>query len=261
MKKTFAAILILLLTALTGVSNNVGVLASGAPADGVYAKSATGAMVVRIQLRLRELGYLNFKPTGSYKSMTVDAAKAFQKNYRDSGYEMQVDGKMGEQSLELLFKYEALRPSLSGISIPAGPKHGSGTITMTGSLLPWSSVKELLKVNTAYQITDCYTGYTFELVFTGGENHAEMEPASITGLAAFLQICGEQFNYLKRPVVVTIDGQDVAASIQCWPHGSDSIPDNEMSGHVCLYFDGCLSHVGSLPDVEHNENIHKASGQ
>ena len=216
--------------------------------------------MVRIQTRLRELGYLNFKPTGSYKSMTVDAVKAFQKNYRDSGFEMQVDGRMGSQSLELLFKYEAMRSSLSGISIPSGPKHGSVTLAKTGAAVPWERVKQLLKMNTGYTIVDCYTGNTFELVYVGGENHAEMEPISSGALAAFMSICGDKYNYLKRPVVITIDGQDIAASIQCWPHGSDTINDNEMGGHVCLFFEGSLSHVGSLPDVEHNENIHKASG-
>ncbi len=261
MKKTFVALILSILIVILSAAPAGETLASGALADVVYAKSATGPMVVRIQLRLRELGYLNFKPTGSYKSMTVDAAKAFQKNYRDSGYEMQVDGKMGAQSLELLFRYEAMRPSLSGISIPAGPKHGSGSISKTGDLVPWSSVKTLLKLNTEYTITDCYTGYTFRLVYTGGENHAEMEPMSLNTLAEFMQICGEQYNYLKRPVVIEIDGQNIAASIQCWPHGSNTISGNEMNGHVCLFFDGSLSHVGSLPDVEHNENIHKASGQ
>lgn len=261
MKNAASVILILFLVLAVCVSPEKGALASASSNDGIYAKSSTGPMVVRIQLRLRELGYLNFKPTGSYKSMTVDAAKAFQKNYRDSGFDMQVDGKMGEQSLELLFKFEALRPSLSSVSIPAGPKHGSGVITKTGSLVQWNDVKTLMKENTAYIITDCYTGYTFELVFTGGENHAEMEPASVNALAEFMRICGEQYNYLKRPVVVEIDGQSVAASIQCWPHGSNSIAENEMKGHVCLFFEGSLSHVGGLPDVEHNENIYKAAGQ
>ena len=31
-----------------------------------------------------------------------------------------------------------------------------------------------------------------------------------------------------------------------------------MEGHVCLFFEGSLSHVGSLPDVEHNANVFAA---
>ena len=261
MKRTIAAILLLIIVFSAGVVPSNNASASSDASGEIYSKSSTGSMVVRIQTRLRELGYLNFKPTGSYKSMTVDAVKAFQKNYRDSGYEMQVDGRMGEQSLDLLFKYEAMRASLSGISIPAGPNHGSSTMKATGELVPWSTVKDLLRPNTEYKFIDCYTGNTFRLVFVEGENHAEMESASINETSNFLLICGKEVNFLKRPVVVEIDGRKIAASVQCWPHGQDYISGNAMHGHVCVYFDGSLSSVGNLPDVEHNENIHKAMGQ
>ena len=258
--KRFAAVIILFvfLFILTAAFGSAG--ASEAE-DRIFAKSSTGSMVVRIQLRLRELGYLNFKPTGSYKSMTVDAVKAFQTNYRDAGYDMQVDGRMGSQSMELLFKYEAMRSSLGGISIPSGPKHGSSNLEKTGDAVPWSSVKDLLKLNTEYSLIDCYTGAQFSLVYVGGENHADMEPASEAELERFKAICGREYNYLKRPVVIVIDGREIAASVQCWPHGVDSIGGNGMEGHVCLFFEGSLSNVGGLPDVEHNETVRKASGQ
>ena len=100
------------------------VTASGT-AGRTFGKDATGSMVVRIQLRLRELGYLNFKPTGSYRSMTVEAVKAFQKNCREAGLSSQVDGVMGAESLELLFKQGALRASLSDVYIPSGPRHAA----------------------------------------------------------------------------------------------------------------------------------------
>lgn len=260
MKKIAAILLIALLFMMPCFSGSDTAFASSAPGP-IYAKSSVGSAVVRIQMRLRELGYLNFKPTGSYKSMTVDAVKAFQTNCRDSGYEMQVDGRMGDQSIELLFKYEALRSSLSGITIPAGPKHGAMTLQKTGGIMAWSAVKNLLKLNTEYRIIDCYTGFELRLVFTGGENHAEMEPVSQEAMNLFMNICGKEYNYLKRPVVIVIDGQEIAASIQCWPHGSDSIGENGMRGHVCVFFEGSFSHVGNLPDVEHNENIRKAMGQ
>lgn len=227
----------------------------------IYDKTSTGAMVVRIQKRLRELGYLNFKPTGSYKSMTVSAVKAFQTCYRDKGYAMQVDGKMGPESLDLLFKYDALRISLSGISIPSGPKHGASKMQATGNLVPWESVKTRLEPGESYLMIDCFTGKELRLTFTGGVNHADMEPANKAELDSFKAICGSEYNYLKRPVVIKIGEEDIAASIQCWPHGSDVIQDNDMDGHVCLFFDGSTSNVGKLPDVEHTENVYKAAGQ
>ena len=98
-------------------------------------------------------------------------------------------------------------------------------------------------------------------MFTGGENHAEAETASESELEAFNYICGSEYNFLKRPVVVMFGETAVAASIQCYPHGSDSVADNGMEGHVCLFFEGSLSHVGSLPDVEHNANVFAAAGR
>ena len=261
MKKITASILILIIAfVLCATPDNSAAALSGSSGR-IYDKSSTGPMVVRIQMRLRELGYLNFKPTGSYKSMTVNAVKDFQVNYRESGYEMQVDGRMGPQSMELLFKYDAMRVSLSGISIPSGPKHSSDTLVTTGSLIPWATVKTMMLAGRSYNIIDCYTGKEFKLQYTGGENHAEMEPANEAALADFMEICGREYNFLKRPVVVVIDGQTVAASIQCWPHGSDTVSGNCVDGHVCLFFDGCYSNVGMLPDVEHTENIYKAAGQ
>jgi hypothetical protein len=236
------------------------VTASGT-AGRTFGKDATGSMVVRIQLRLRELGYLNFKPTGSYRSMTVEAVKAFQKNCREAGLSSQVDGVMGAESLELLFKQGALRASLSDVYIPSGPRHAASTLEKTGVLVPWESVKEKLAVGRSYVITDCLTGNTYELVFTGGTNHAEMESQNEEQLVGFKATCGKEFNYLKRPITVDIDGQQVAASIQCWPHGTDSIGGNGMDGHVCVFFEGSVSSVGNLPDIEHTENIYRAAGK
>ncbi|MBO4848709.1 MAG: peptidoglycan-binding protein [Clostridia bacterium] len=261
MKKLLALLMTAVIAIAICVSPDGGALAMSGSNGRIYDKTSTGPMVVRIQLRLRELGYLNFKPTGSYKSMTVNAVKDFQVNYRESGYEMQVDGRMGPQSMELLFKYDAMRVSLGGISIPSGPKHASDTLVTTGSLIPWETVKTMMLAGRSYNIIDCYTGKEFKLQYTGGENHAEMEPASEEALADFKEICGREYNFLKRPVVVVIDGQTIAASIQCWPHGADTVPGNGVDGHVCLFFDGSYSNVGHLPDVEHTENIYKAAGQ
>ena len=62
----------------------------------------TGETVVRIQLRLRELGYFNYKPTGSFQNMTVEATKRFQQKQVDSqGQPIMSDGTVGAQSMEI----------------------------------------------------------------------------------------------------------------------------------------------------------------
>ncbi len=258
--KAMKRIIALLTAVLAALCVCVGAPAAAPTQDGViYDNSSSGPMVVRIQMRLRELGYLNFKPTGSYRGMTAAAAKAFQINYRDSGYDVMVDGKIGPQSLEYLFMFNALRVSLADVSIPSGPRND--TLAATGNIVSWSEVMSMLRDGESYSVVDCYTGVGFDLVFTGGANHAEMEAATAEDALNFNYICGSAHNYLKRPIVITIDGQPIAASIQCYPHGDDSVADNDMAGHVCVFFEGSVSHVGSLPDVEHSENIYIAAGQ
>ena len=61
--------------------------------SGLIGMNYSGDDVVRVQIRLRDLCYFNFKPTGIYQSMTANAAKAFQlKHTTDDGVPMISDG-------------------------------------------------------------------------------------------------------------------------------------------------------------------------
>lgn len=226
----------------------------------IYSENSAGETVVRIQIRLRELGYLWFKPTGVYRAMTVKAVEEFQTRCVAYGERLGVDGRMGEQSMLELFAPSAPKFRIpDSVHLPRGPI--ADTLKVKGEVQSWNAVKQKLNVNEEYTVIDCNTGKEFKLVFTGGENHAEAELASESELEAFNYICGSEYNFLKRPVVVMFGETAVAASIQCYPHGSDSVADNGMEGHVCLFFEGSLSHVGSLPDVEHNANVFAAAGR
>ncbi len=226
----------------------------------IYSENSAGETVVRIQIRLRELGYLWFKPTGVYRAMTVKAVEEFQTRCVAYGERLGVDGRMGEQSMLELFAPSAPKFRIpDSVHLPRGPI--ADTLKVKGEVQSWNAVKQKLNVNEEYTVIDCNTGKEFKLVFTGGENHAEAELASESELEAFNYICGSEYNFLKRPVVVMFGETAVAASIQCYPHGSDSVADNGMEGHVCLFFEGSLSHVGSLPDVEHNANVFCGGGQ
>lgn len=221
---------------------------------------STGEMVVRIQLRLRELGYFDYKPTGNFQSMTVEATKKFQQNQTDAnGLPIIADGTVGEQSRTFLFDHNTKRVDIAA-SIPIGQQL-SGTASVTGELVPWNEVKTLLTEGQAYSVTDYNTGVQFDMTFCGGEMHAEVECANTVDTATFKEAFGGEFNYSKRPVVINIGGRLVAASLQGFPHGEDSVAANEMSGHACMFFSGSLSHVGQLPDVEHATQVNKAAGR
>ena len=226
----------------------------------IYTEGDTGDTVVRIQIRLRELGYLCYRPTGVYRTMTVRAVEAFQTRSGIVGHLLAVDGKIGPETMERLFAMNAPRVRIpDSVHMPRGPI--AEKLAVTGFIVSWQTVKQMLVPGKAYTVTDCNTGETFSLVYAGGENHAEMELLSESHKEVFDRICGDEYNYLKRPVIVSVEGQNIAASMQCWPHGSDTRADNGMEGHVCVFFEGSLSHVGMLPDVEHNANVYSAAGR
>ncbi len=222
--------------------------------------NATNEDVVRVQIRLRDLDYFNFKPTGIYQSMTADAAKEFQqKHTMDDGTPMVADGTIGSQSMDILFRHNVSRADIAA-SIPIGESL-QGEAERVGELVSWSEVKELLVPGTAYSVFDYNTGVTFSMYFVSGEQHAEMECTDAYNAETYRNAFGGEYNFSKRPVVVTIEGRDIAASLSGWPHGEDHYSGNDMDGHACLYFDGSLSHVGDLPDAEHMELVYTAAGR
>lgn len=234
------------------------------PFNGLISLSAnqggTDEDVVRVQIRLRDLCYFSFKPTGKYQSMTANAAKAFQlKHTADDGTAMIADGTIGTQSMDMLFRHNVSRSDIQA-SIPIGTSSVMDNPTV-GEAVKWEEVRSTLAIGSSYLVTDYNTGTNFYMVFTGGENHAEMECKDAFNAGVLKGIFGGEFNFSKRAVTVSVNGKQIAASLQGYPHGEDTYAANDMSGHVCLFFENSLSHVGSLPDAEHKELIYKASGR
>ena len=191
--------------------------------------------------------------------MTADAAKKFQqKHTMDDGSPMIADGTIGAQSMDILFRHNVARADIVA-SIPFG-KSREGEPTL-GELVSWDEVKGLLTPGNRYTITDYNTAATFEMIYIGGENHAEMECPDAFHAGKYKEVFGGEYNYSKRAVLVSVDGRNIAASLSGWPHGKDEYSANEMNGHTCLFFDGSLSHVGALPDAEHLELVYQAAGR
>jgi len=238
--------------------------AAAEPFSGLIAisalQNATNEDVVRVQIRLRDLCYFPFKQTGNYQRMTADAAKAFQlKHTMDDGTPMIADGTIGSQTMDILFRHNVSRSDITA-NITVGTSQVSGKVS-PGELINWSEVKGMLALGSSYLVTDYNSGTSFYLVYTGGENHAEMECKDAFDASVLRDVFGGEYSFFKRAVVVSINGKQIAASLQGYPHGTDEYAQNDMSGHVCLFFGGSLSHVGSLPDAEHQELVYKAAGR
>ena len=251
----------LVLLALFYIASEAYAITGDNNLDGIISYEEKGELVAMIQTRLRELDYFYFKPTGSFRAMTREAVIAFQKNQElDSGAVVIADGTVGEQSLRLLFSASAVRaPIPQSINIPIGKRH-TPTQTQTGELRSWQSIKEELILGKTYSMMDYNTGTKFSLVFTGGAEHAEMESPSSEDTAILKKVFGDDFSFFKRPMLIEIGGSFIACSLQGHPHGEDTIQNNDMKGHVCLFFYESRSHVGLLPDEEHTANIRLAAG-
>lgn len=214
----------------------------------------TGDYIVMLQIRLRELGYFHFKPTGRYQGMTRNAVIKFQtRQSTDDGKSIISDGTIGAESANILFSARAVRNEVEQ-RIPIGPK-ADGSQTQKGERMEWAAVKSLLQQGSTYTLTDFNTGVTFQMTYAGGENHAEMECKTPDDTAVYKKTFGEAFNFSKRPMLISLSGKQIACSLQGEPHGDDSVSGNDMTGHACLFFYGSKSHVGNLVDVEHNSNV------
>ncbi len=218
---------------------------------------SSGQDVFRVQMRLRDLGYLNYRPTGMYKGMTQAAVTEFQdKNGLDK------DGRLGVESYDKLFAMDAVRKPLSpGVVPPSGPAL-TGNAPSPGEAADWTSVvSAAIPVDTTFTITDYNSGEAFTVKRTGGTGHADVETVDGASTAAFLKCFGGSFTWEKRPVLVTAGDKTYAASLLGHTGGADAVANNEMVGHACLYFTGSSSDVLGFLDKEHARNVLVAAGQ
>ena len=147
--------------------------------------------------------------------MTRSAVIAFQQNQApQNGKAIIADGTVGEQSLGLIFSAQAIRaPIPASVKIPIGER-ANGKQKQTGDLVKWSDVKAMLAQGQAYDLIDFNTGATFSMTFVGGEQHAEMECTTANDATAFKTVFGGEFNYSKRPMLITVGGKLIACSLQ-----------------------------------------------
>lgn len=202
--------------------------------------------MVRVQLRLFDLGYYMYKPTGIFQTVTRNAATAYQV---ETG--LMSDGSIGDETVQSLFAVPAKRAPFRA-EVPLAFT-AQGTITKFGIALPWSDVFPRLIEGSEYTFTNAATKETCRLAFVRGENHAEFRLPASAGARHLTQNLlkkwlGENNSFYKCGVLLDLDGQSVSASMQ-WD-GKNSI---------CVYFNGSASHVFGLSDKEHESIIQKIS--
>jgi peptidoglycan hydrolase-like protein with peptidoglycan-binding domain len=253
-------------------------LEEGAAADySTLTLHDSGDRVAMLQMRLRDLGYFTYKITQYYGDYTMDAVKDFQRDNK-----LGADGIAGPVTQSLLFSNDAPRKKVIAIATPTpvptrrppsgggGGGGGSGeaggnVVTVssvpTGKLTEWSKVNNLWPRGTRYKVIDVNTGVQMTFQRVGGSLHADVEPATAADTAAFKRVYGGSWSWARRAVVVNINGSWIAASINGYPHGYETVAGNNMNGQVCIHFLNSRTHCSNLIDPDHQAMVYKAARQ
>ncbi|MFZ5353190.1 MAG: LysM peptidoglycan-binding domain-containing protein [Bacillota bacterium] len=129
-----------------------------------------------------------------------------------------------------------------------------------GEYLNWyDEVQYIFERGDIAVVTDVKTGKTFKVKRYQGHNHADAEPLTAEDTAVMKELYGS-WSWDRRAIIVTIDGRNIAASMNGMPHGTESITDNKFKGHFCIHFKGSKTHAGNRVDRTHQAMVKKAAG-
>lgn len=214
-----------------------------------------GDNVILVQLRLKDLGYFNYKITNYYGPYTTQTVADFQKNNN-----LPADGVLGPETSDVLFSNAAIRKPVEERK-KIVPKAKAPSVP-TGRLKDWFSyVLPRFDRGEKIKVYDVATGITYYMVRVGGRNHADVEPATKYDTEQFKKTYDGEWTWERRAVVVKLDGEYIAASTNGFPHGYESIPGNGMTGQVCIHFLNSKTHVRDTTDPLHQAMIMIAAGK
>jgi hypothetical protein len=233
---------------------------------------------VMVQMRLRDLGYLSYRPTGKFGPLSVDAVKRFQANN-----DLQKDGQVGPTTFDILFEEGLDRSGLKNDLIVYG--NSETGVSNNGDAVNWSVIDAAFPAGSTATLTDTKSRASFTIRRIDGENHAHIETVSEKDTNDFYDMFTKtadeltflksgRLTYEKRPCIIEISGKKYAASLFGYVHGDEPqyiadpnapgeevVEDNSMNGYLCLFFSGSTSDVFNLADSEHDANIRIASQQ
>jgi peptidoglycan hydrolase-like protein with peptidoglycan-binding domain len=223
---------------------------------GVLKIGSEGEAVINLQMRLRDLGYFNYKVTGYYG----DATRASVSTFQDENA-LAVDGTIGPDTSEYLYSSDAKRKLVLATAATDYLTASRGGTSSLGTLVEWFSQGQyIFRRGDIATVTDLYTGRTFSMKRTGGTNHADSEPVSSADAAVIKSIWGG-WSWTRRPIIVEIHGLKIAASMHGMPHAYDRIGNNGMTGHVCIHFYKSRTHVNNKQCPQHQRCVLIAAGK
>lgn len=215
----------------------------------------SGPEVTKLQNALAALGYLSGSYTlGTFDSATYTAVRNFQ-----AAHGLYVDGLAGT----------ATQNKLYGLNSGGGSGGSGGTVGYSSvsncELNNWftGDIKSALESNpSGIVVIDVNTKKAFRVKFRHGLNHADVEPLTASDTATLNEILNSASNRYRVPVWVQVNGRTFASSMYGIGHdeSSDSIPDNNFSGVMCLHFKDSKTHTNpnGSGTSEHQVAVQKA---
>ena len=215
--------------------------------DNIFALGDCSDEVLRVETRLSDLGYSTNVVNGLWEQTDADALAAFST----------ANGVTTVSVTDALFSPQAVPAAQQTGGVFAV---GAGGFALTyGSRMPWSEVKPLLQPGTSYNVTSCYSSITLHMVCVSAGAHAKFRPELEWDDATLRGFFSSASSSEKQPIVITINGILVAASIQQAAPNADA--ETDVLPEYSVYFHGALSEINGIPDAEHEAVIQIASSQ
>ena len=212
---------------------------------------ASSDEVLRAETRLSDLGYDTAVVNGRWEQADADALAAFSA----------ANGVTTVSVWNALFSPQAVPAAQKTSGVFAV---GPGGFALTyGSRMPWTEVKTLLVPGTSYSVTSCYSSISLHMICVSVGAHAKFQPELEWDNATLRGFFSSASSSEKQPIVITINGVLVAASIQQAAPNAEAETDGETTAlpEYSVYFHGALSAINGIPDAEHESIIQIAASQ
>lgn len=263
------------------------------PAAGAYgpeslSRGDRGTYVSELQTDLTKLGYSTSGVDGIFGNNTYSALLAFQKSQG-----IEADGiagpetksrlqallssqiyivKSGDTLSKIAARYGTSaaaimsRNGLTSSTIYPGQKLTIGKASSSNQgnsraeLVDWwTAASKVFARGDVAAVTDVATGITYQVLRSGGTNHADVQPLTAADTVKMKKIYGGAWSWTRRAIIVTIDGRSLAASQNGMPHGNQTIYNNDFPGHFCIHFLNSRTHGTNRVDAAHQAAIKRAA--
>ena len=217
---------------------------------------STGDAVTRLVQELINQGYYTGSVTNVYTSAVQAAVRAFQ-----SAKGLTVDGIAGKQTQHALF----------GTVEPGADDYTDYNFQFyPAEKIDWytGGIQQRWAKGASYKIYDVKTGIVWWARRWAGYSHADIEPVTAADTARLCQIYGvnnaqeiwDKNLWQRRPCLITIGNRTFACSLFGMPHNpdGDTIPDNNMTGQICMHFTNSKGHESGKVDTYHQQAIEYA---